>query len=115
MAFASQQARLLGLRSVLAVKGLVLDAMADSVARLRQRVKPEDRALLDKLGAVAQQLSTLIYQSPGTLSPEVYRQRVDALSSQQAQFEAELSSRSAAFRQEVEPITLAAIQAAIPR
>jgi CHAT domain-containing protein len=100
---------------VLEGKGRVLEAMSDSVGRLRQSVKPEDRMLLEQLVAVAQQLSTLIYQGPGGLSPEVYRQRVDALSSQQAQLEAELSTRSAAFRQEVAPITLAAIQAAIPK
>jgi CHAT domain-containing protein/Tfp pilus assembly protein PilF len=115
LALTSQPARALGLRSVLEVKGRVLDAMTDNVRRLRQSVKPKDRALLEQLVAVAQQLSTLIYQSPGSLSPEAYRQRVDDLSSKQTRLEAELSTRSAAFRQEVAPITLAAVQAAIPK
>src|SRR5215472_8560592 len=114
VALASQQARALGLRGVLEVKGRVLDAMADSVGRLRQSVKPEDRALLEQLVAVAQQVSTLMYQGPGALSPEVFGQRVEELSSKQAQLEAELSTRSAAFRQQVAPITLAAVQAVLP-
>jgi CHAT domain-containing protein/Tfp pilus assembly protein PilF len=115
VAFASQPARALGLRRVLEVKGRVLDTMADSVGRLRHSVQPEDRTLLEQLVGVAQQLSTLTYQSIGSLSPEVYRQRVDALSAKQAQLEAELSTRSAAFRQEVAPLTLAAVQTAIPK
>jgi CHAT domain-containing protein/tetratricopeptide (TPR) repeat protein len=111
----NEQARALGLRSVLEVKGRVLDAMSDSAGRLRQSVKPEDRTLLKQLVAVAQQSSTLLYQGPGSLSPEMYRQRIDELAAKQTQLEAELSTRSAAFRQEVAPITLAAVQAAIPK
>jgi CHAT domain-containing protein/Tfp pilus assembly protein PilF len=115
VALASQPARALGLGSILQVKGRILDALADSVGRLRQSVKPKDRALLEQLVAVAQQLSTLIYQGPGTLSPDVYRQRVKNLSSTQAQLEAELSTRSGEYRQQVAPIALAAVQAAIPQ
>jgi CHAT domain-containing protein/Tfp pilus assembly protein PilF len=110
---AGGQATQLGLTSVLQAKGRVLDAMADSVGRLRQSVKPDDRALLEQLVAVAQQSSTLIYQSYGRFSPDVYRQRVDALATKQTQLEAELSTRNAAFRQQVAPITLAAVQAAL--
>jgi CHAT domain-containing protein/Tfp pilus assembly protein PilF len=114
VALTSQPARELGLKRVLELKGRVLDAMSDSVGRLRQSVKPEDRALLEQLVAAAQQLSTLTYQTIGSLAPDVYRQRVDALSAKQAQLEADLSTRSAAFRQEVAPISLAAVQAALP-
>jgi CHAT domain-containing protein/Tfp pilus assembly protein PilF len=115
VALTSPQAKLLGLGSVLEVKGRVLDAMSDNVGRLRESVKTKDRTLLEQLVVVAQQSSALMYQGPRSLSPEMYRQRVDALSSQQAQLEAELSTRSAAFRQQVAPFTLAAVQAAIPK
>ena len=114
-AMPDREATRLGLTSVLHTKGRVLDAMADSVGRLRQSVKPEDRALLEQLVVVAQQASLLMYQGSVSFSPEVYRQRVDALSAKQTQLEAELSTRSAAFRQEVAPITLDAVQAAIPK
>jgi CHAT domain-containing protein len=103
----------LGLRSVLEVKGRVLDAMSDSLGR--QSVNPEDQVVLEQLVAVAQQLSTLMYQGPRGLSPDVYHQRLDALAAEQAQLEAELSTRSATFRQQVAPISLAAVQAGIPK
>jgi CHAT domain-containing protein len=112
---ASEPAKALGLRKVLEVKGRVLDAMSDSVGRLRQSVQPEDRALFEQLVGVAQQLSTLMYQGPGGLSPELYRERVEALAAKHAQVETELSTRSAAFGQEVAPITLTAVQTAIPK
>lgn len=115
VAMTSQRARVLGLRSVLEMKGRLLDAMSDSVGRLRQSVKSEHRALLEQLVAVAQQMSNLMYQGPGALSPEAYRQQSDGLSSTQAQLEAELSLYSAEFRQQVAPSTVAAIQAVIPK
>ncbi len=110
----SQQATALGFRSVLAVKGQVLDSMANSLGRLRQRVN-EDEELFERVVAVAQQFSTLIYQGLGDLSPDAYRHRIDELAAQQAQLEAVLSTRSAAFRQEVTPVTVATIQATIPK
>jgi CHAT domain-containing protein/Tfp pilus assembly protein PilF len=110
----SSQATALGLTSVLYIKGRVLDALSDSVARLRQSVKPEDRALFDELTAVARQHSTLIYQGLGRLSPDAYRVRVAELTTQQELLEAELSRRSAEFRRQVSPITLAGVQAVLP-
>ena len=106
------QAVALGLTSILQYKGRVLDAMSDSVARLRQSVKPEDRTLFEQFAEVAQQLSTLTFQGPGNLSPEAYRKRLDELAQQQETLEAELSNRSAEFRQQVTPITLDGVRQA---
>jgi CHAT domain-containing protein/tetratricopeptide (TPR) repeat protein len=114
LAGVSHDATGLGLTSVLQAKGLVLDAMADSVAKLRASVTPEDRALFDRLAAIAQQRSVLVYQGPGKLSPEAYRSRLGELSTKQEQLESELSTRSADFRQQVAPISLAAVQRALP-
>lgn len=104
----------LGLTSVLQYKGRVLEAMSDSAARLRRSVAPQDRALFDQLSGVAQEYSTLTFRGPGDLSPEAYRQRLDALGQQQEKLEADLSSSSAALRQAVTPITLEAVRQALP-
>ncbi|MDF0673931.1 MAG: tetratricopeptide repeat protein [Nitrospira sp.] len=109
------QARELGFQSVLTTKGRVLDAMSESRARLRESLKPEDRAILEELTAVAQQRSTLTYQGIGNLKPEVYRQQLQGFVARQEQLEGDLSARSVEFRQEIAPITLAAVQAAIPK
>ncbi len=111
---ASPQAIALGLTSVLQYKGRVLDAMSDSVARLRQSVRPEDRTLFEQLARVAQQWSTLNSQGHDKLPLETYRRRLDDLVRQQETLEAELAKRSAEFRQQLVPITLAAVRQAIP-
>lgn len=114
LAAASPRAKAIALTGVQQYKGRVLDAMTDSVARLRQSVVPQDRALLDELAAVAQEFSTLTFRGPGNLPAAAYRQRLDALAQQQEKLEAELSSRSAAFRQAVTPITLEGVRQALP-
>src|SRR5262249_14898941 len=115
LAVPDHQAVALGLTSILQSKGRVLDAMSDSVERLRQSVKPEDSKLFEQFAEVAQQLSTLTFQGPGNKPPDVYRKRLEELTQQQEQLETELSNRSAEFRQQVAPITLAGVQQAIPR
>ena len=109
------QAVALGLSNILQYKGRALNTISDSVARLRQSVKPEDSKLFEQFAEVAQQLSTLTFQGAGNRPPEEYRKRFEQLSQQQEQLETELSNRSVEFRQEVAPITLAAVQEAIPR
>ena len=104
----------LGLTSVLQYKGRVLDEVSGSVARLRQSTKPADREIFEQLAQVATQFSTLTYQGLGKLSPEQYRQRLDELSQRQEALEAELATRSVEFRQQVTPVTVAAVSRAIP-
>ncbi len=109
------QAKVFGLRSVLMVKGRVLDVISDSAGRLRRNAKPEDRGLFEQLSEVAQKLSTLTHQALGNLQPEAYRQELQDLMTRQEQLEADLSKRSAEFRQQIAPIALAATQTAIPQ
>jgi CHAT domain-containing protein/Tfp pilus assembly protein PilF len=104
----------LGLTSVLQFKGRVLDAMSDSVARLRRSVALQDQALFDQLSGVAQNLSTMMYRGREELSFEAYRERLDTLAREQERLEQELSSRSAAFHEAVTPITLDAVRQALP-
>jgi hypothetical protein len=104
----------LGLTAVLQYKGRVLDAMTDNVALLRRSVDPEDHALFDKLAAVAQQFSTLIFRGPGDLSSQAYVQVIAKLARDQERLEEELSARSAAFRQAVTPVTLEGVRKGLP-
>ncbi len=104
----------LGLRSVLQYKGRVLDAMSDTAARLRRSAAPENRALFDQLSDVAQEFSTLTFRGSGKLSLEAYRQRLDGLAGEQERLQTELSSRSAALRQAITPITLESVCQALP-
>ena len=114
LAMPGRQAKEFGLVSVLQTKGRVLDAMSDSIGRLRQSVKPEHRELFEQLTEVAEGLSVLIYQGLGALQPEIYRQRRQELTSRKEQLEAELSAHSTEFRRQTIPITLAAVQEVIP-
>ncbi|MFZ3013539.1 MAG: tetratricopeptide repeat protein, partial [Nitrospira sp.] len=109
------QARALGFLSVLTTKGRILDTMSDSAVRLRASVKPEDRAIVEELITVAQQRSTLIYQGSSILKPEIYQQRLQELATRQEQLETKLSTRSAEFRQQIAPISVASVQAVIPK
>jgi len=104
----------LGLSGVLQNKGRVLDVMSDSMARLRQSVKAEDRELFEQLAEVANQLSILTYQGPGNLAPADYRKRIAALGGQQEKLEAELAKRSSEFRQQLKPATVVGVSRAIP-
>ncbi|MCB1933817.1 MAG: tetratricopeptide repeat protein, partial [Candidatus Accumulibacter sp.] len=114
LAVADPRAKALGLTSVLQQKGRVLDAMSDSIARLRQSVAREDRERFEQLAEVAQQFSTLTFRGLGNLPVDAYRQRLQALAQQQEQLEAEFSKRSAAFRQAVTPVTLEGVRQALP-
>ena len=104
----------LGLSGVLQYKGRVLDAISDSVARLRRSVAPKDQEIFDQLSSVAQEFSTLTFAGPGKFSSEAYRQRLNELAQQQEKLQAELSNRSAVLRQAVTPITMDGVRRALP-
>jgi CHAT domain-containing protein/Tfp pilus assembly protein PilF len=104
----------LGLTSVLRYKGRVLDTVSDSIARLRRNATLPEQALFDQLSGVAQEFSTLTFRGLGKLSSEAYRQRLNELVQQQEKLEENLSTRSAALRQAVTPITLDGLREALP-
>ncbi|NJO12144.1 MAG: CHAT domain-containing protein, partial [Gammaproteobacteria bacterium] len=114
MATPGVAATVLGLTSVLQHKGRVLDAVSDSVVRLRRSVAPADRALLEELADLVGQVSAMIYAQGGSMSPEQYRARLAQLSMKQDGLEVELANRSAAFGREVTSVTLTRIRQAIP-
>lgn len=107
-------ARDLALTTILQRKGRALDAMTDSIATLRRRATPEDQKVLDQLKDARAQLARLVMAGPQRATPVEYRNRVRTLEEQREKMEAEVSRRSAEFRAQSQPVTLAAVQAAIP-
>ncbi len=96
-------------------KGRVLDAMQDAFATVRQRVADsKDQDLLDQLRATSGQLARVALSVPEHTTAEEHQQQVQALEEKKEQLEASLSADSAAFRAQMQPVTLPAVQAAMP-
>jgi CHAT domain-containing protein len=96
-------------------KGRVLDAMADVFAAVRQRVAdPEDRLLMDRLNETTAQLARLVLNRADTAGPHQGESSIAQLEARKEQLEATLSEHSAEFRAQMQPVTLEAVQAALP-
>ncbi len=108
-------ARGLALTTILRRKARALDATIDSLAALRQRATPADRALLDQLRTTRMQIAQLAI---GPLPPRTTRAeqqtRLRTLNEQREKLEDQISRSSAEFRAQAQPVTVAAIQALIP-
>ena len=109
------EARSLAATAVLQRKGRVLDAMTDSLLALRKRFAAQDQMLLDQLKDVTSQLATLVLNPPQRLAPLEQRTLVRALEEKRDQLEAEIGRRSAGYFAQSQPVTLAQVQAMIPR
>jgi CHAT domain-containing protein/Tfp pilus assembly protein PilF len=107
-------ARSLAATLILQRKGRALDATSESLNALRSRFNQEDRALLDRLTDARSQIARLVLDGPQRMNAEQYRDRVKTLEEQAEKFEAEISRRSDEFRAQSLPVTLEAVQAAIP-
>jgi CHAT domain-containing protein len=107
-------ARDLAALAILQRKGRVLDAMSGSLDALRQRMNADDQKVLDELNATTAQLARLSLNGPGKMPPSDYRKQISALEERKENLEAEASRRSAEFRSQSQPVTLAAVQGAIP-
>ncbi|WP_103126915.1 CHAT domain-containing protein, partial [Nostoc cycadae] len=106
----------LALTTVLRRKGLVLDAVADSIQILRAQLdkNPETQKLFAQWLQVQQQLSALIYSQPSKQTANLKTQ-LEQLEAEREKLEAAISVKSAEFRQQTQPLELAAIQAKIPK
>jgi CHAT domain-containing protein/Tfp pilus assembly protein PilF len=111
---ADARASRLALETVLRRKGRALDAMAESVADLRRHASPEDAKLLDDLADARSRLSTLTLRGPGREGPDAHRTNLEALRAHVDALEGQISRRSAEFRARFAPISLDAVQAALP-
>jgi CHAT domain-containing protein len=100
--------------TILQRKGRTLDAMSGSFAALRQRFNPQDQALLDQLNEITAQLARLVLRGPKRLTADEHQKQIKTLEEEKEKRESEISEHSAEFRAQSQPITLAAVQAAIP-
>jgi CHAT domain-containing protein/Tfp pilus assembly protein PilF len=108
------QALDLAFTTLLHRKARGLDAMTDTIATLRRHTAPEDQTRFDKLKEARSQLAALTLKGPDSANPGNYRTRVEDLTIKVDELEGKLSSRSTVFRSQTKPITLAAVQAALP-
>ena len=112
---ADPEAMRAALMIILRRKGRALDAMANSIELLRRSASPEDQKLLDELTLCKQQLAKLTLQGPGRDSSEHYQARLKTLTEQADQAEARVSARSTKFKVQTQPITIDAVQSALPK
>jgi CHAT domain-containing protein len=89
--------------------------MADTLSIVRKRGGIETKQLLDELLQKRAQLSTKLLQSGSKKDAEAYGKDIAALTARVEELEVELSLRSREFRTQTQPITLAAVQQAIPQ
>ena len=105
----------LALTTILRRKGRALDAMTDQIAALRRRAAPEDQKLLDQLAAARSQLANLqLGGASGNLTPAARQAQLANLAEECEKLEAAISRRSAEFRAQAQPVTLANVQATLP-
>jgi CHAT domain-containing protein/Tfp pilus assembly protein PilF len=107
-------ARDLSVTTILQRKGRAQDAMSASLSALRGRSGAEDRKLLDQLDDATTKLAQLVLGGAQKVTPAEYQEQIKALEEQREELEAEISRRSAGFYERPQPVTLAAVQAAIP-
>jgi len=108
------QALDLAFTTLLRRKGRGLDVMANTIAALRRRASSEDQALFDQLAEARSQLAVFMLKGVGTGKPETYRTRLKSLEDKVDELESALSARSPDFRAQMQPVTLTAIQSALP-
>jgi CHAT domain-containing protein/Tfp pilus assembly protein PilF len=108
------QALDLAFTTLLRRKGRGLDAMTDTIATFRRHATPQDQKLFDKLADARSQLAALTLKEPDAAKPDTYRKRTEELAAEVDKLEADISSRSAGFLAQTQPVTLNTIQAALP-
>ena len=111
----SPGASALAARVLLQRKGRVLDSMTDTLGRLRERAPVAgDRNLLDELKATTAQLARLALNGSQDLSSSEYQKAIKDLESRKERVEATISEHIAEFRAQARPVTIEAVQGAIP-
>ena len=96
---------------MLAWKGMVF--RRERLARAGEQT-PELLALFRQLQQVAGQLAQQAWATPDPRQQAHWRENVERLSAEKERLEAELSARSAAYRQAQKPATLDELQQALP-
>ena len=109
-------ARNLALRTILRRKGKVLDAVAQNVSAMRQRMTGEQAELLDQLSAARTDFARAVLGGAGAPPPgsPQQKQREDDARVRIDKLEKELAKRSVEFRGLGEEVTIAKVQASVP-
>src|SRR6266498_944758 len=108
------QALNLAFITLLRRKGRGLDAMTNTIAALRRRARPEDQTLFDQLVEARSRLAAFMLKDFSAAKLDTYRARLKLLEEEIEKLEAQLCLRSAELRAQSQPVTLAAVQAALP-
>jgi len=112
-AAADPDASALAVLVLLQRKGRVLDAMTDTLAAARQRVTdPGDQSMLDQLRTTTAQLARIALSATENAADR--QSLIKEVQARKERLEAELSARSAELRAQLRPVTLEAVQAAVP-
>ncbi|HEY5870964.1 MAG TPA: CHAT domain-containing tetratricopeptide repeat protein, partial [Candidatus Tectomicrobia bacterium] len=114
MAPHNARARDLALTTALRRKSRILDALVESLATIRRGLDPAAQDLFAQLTTARAHLAALTLGKPATTHLEQHQAALKALEQQIDQLEADLSRRSAVFQMASRPVTIAAVQAAIP-
>ncbi len=108
------QALDLAFTTMLRRKARGLDAMTDTIATFRRHATSEDKELFDRLTNSRSQLAALKLKETDDAKPEINPERLKPLEEVVDKLEGELSARSAGFRAQTQPVTIAAVRAALP-
>ncbi len=108
------EAARLAAQTVLRRKARALDAMTETLGAIHHSGDPALTAQLARWKDLHGQHATLVLRGPGSLPRPAWQQRIADLQTQARQIEGELSAKSAQFKRSAEPVTLAAVQAALP-
>ncbi len=104
----------LALQAVLRRHGRTVDALANTLATLRQRLGSDDRKILDTLAETRSRLSAYALKGPGDGDESAWHATVDALKGEITKTEMTLAQHSDAYRRGTEAeATVAAVQAAL--
>jgi CHAT domain-containing protein len=95
-------------------KGRVLDALSESVATLRQHLKPEDQKLLDELGTTTTELAKLALNGPKKTPLADYQKQLLTLEQKREKLEFDVSQRSEGYYVPANAVTLDSVKAVIP-
>ena len=110
----NETARTVAVTGILQRKGRVQDSMSASLTALRGRFSAEDQKVLDQLRDVTSKLAGLVLSVPQRASSTDYEEQIKSLEKQREQLEEEISRRSAGFYKRSVPLTVSAVQEAIP-
>jgi CHAT domain-containing protein/Tfp pilus assembly protein PilF len=100
---------------VLQRKGRVLDAMTDAFSAVRRRVDDGGgRSLLDQLNSTTTRLARLALSAADDGAADQRQRAIGELEAEKERLEAELGTYSGELRSQIQPVTLEAVQSALP-